>query len=156
MTATLFDAALDERRMLRPTYLHAHAFGARIFPDVLDKDAFTALAKTTGEANGEVLVHHAEFGKQQQTNPAHGVDRAWKAFFDVSYADVILEFTCAPLFAWLPAGERFHVVFGDPACIGGRWNIETLAADFYAFVADAGLTAQGKQFLRDACARYMI
>ncbi|SAI73847.1 Uncharacterised protein [Bordetella ansorpii] len=156
MTATFFGEALDEERLLRPAYLHARGYTARIFPDVLDKDGLIALATMAGNADAPIHIHHAEFGKPQQTIVTAGTDRAWRAFFDVSYADVILAFASGPLFAWLPSGERFHVVFGPETIIGGSWDREGLSRDFLAFVEDSGLTAKGKQFLRDAHARYLI
>lgn len=156
MNASLFDEALDEERVLRPAFLQAHAFGARVFPDILDKDGFSDLVTIAGNAGSAILVHHAEFGRLQETISTTDPNHAWEAFFRVSHEDVILEFTPASFFAWLPAGERFHVVFGNKEIVAQLRVSEKLARAFHAFVEDSGLTAKGKRFLREVYERYTI
>ncbi|WP_144640105.1 hypothetical protein [Bordetella genomosp. 13] len=156
MTPTLFHDALDERRLMRPAFLQSHAYAARVFPDVLDRDAFDALAVMAGTAGEAILVHHAEFGKSPETIRAADPDDAWNAFFQISHGDAILEFATGALYAWLPAGERFHAVFGQPQIIDRLGDASKLADAFSEFVEDSGLTEQGRRFLREAYARYTV
>lgn len=154
--ATLFDNALDEKRLLRPSFLQVCGFKAQILPDVLDRDAFLALARIAGTPGGSVSIHHAEFGKRSEKTTRIDPVRAWDSLFQVFHEDVILEFSPSPLFVWLPAGERFHVVFGSKDMIAQIDNMRNEAGSFCAFVDASRLTAKGKQFLLEAYERYTI
>ncbi|EGP54249.1 hypothetical protein Agau_P200582 (plasmid) [Agrobacterium tumefaciens F2] len=153
--ATLFDNALDEKRLLRPAFLQGRGFKAQILPDVLDRAAFLALAGIAGAAGGSVSIYHAEFGKLPEKTTSIDPVRAWDSLFQVIHEDVILEFSPSPLFVWLPAGERFHVVFGNKEIIAQLNNMGDQAG-FYAFVDASRLTEKGKQFLLEAYERYTI
>ncbi|MCK4207140.1 hypothetical protein J3U99_20440 [Brucella pituitosa] len=153
---TLFDDALDEKRLLRPAFLLARGLESRVFPDVLDRDAFFALARIAGIPGGSVLIHHAEFGKQPEKTTSIDPICAWDSLFQVFHEDVILQFSTSPLFVWLPAGERFHVVFGSREVIAHLDNMRDQADSFSAFVDASRLTEKGKQFLLEAYERYTI
>ena len=154
--ATLFDDALDEKRLLRPAFLLARGLGSRVFPDVLDRDAFLALARIAGTRGGSVSIHHAEFGKRSEKTTRIDPVRAWDGLFQVFHEDIILEFSPSPLFVWLPAGERFHVVFGSKNMIAQIDNMRNEAGSFCAFIDASRLTEKGKQFLLEAYERYTI
>lgn len=152
--ALLFDDALDEKRLLRPAFLHAHGFKAQVLPDVLDRTAFLVLAGIAGIPGGSVTIFHAEFGKQAERTTHTDPVRAWDSLFQVFHKDVILEFSPGPFFVWLPAGERFHVVFGSNEMIAQLGNMRDEAGSFSAFVDASHLTEKGKQFLLKAYERY--
>lgn len=154
--ATLFDNALDEKRLLRPSFLQVCGFKAQILPDVLDRAAFLALARIAGNPGGSVFIYHAEFGKQPEKTTSIDPVRAWDSLFQVFHEDVILEFSPSPLFVWLPAGERFHVVFGSKEMIAQLDNMRDQAGSFSAFVDASRLTEKGKKFLLEAYERYTI
>jgi hypothetical protein len=154
--ALLFDDALDEKRLLRPAFLHAHGFKAQVLPDVLDRAAFLVLAGIAGIPGGSVTIFHAEFGKQAERTTCTDPVRAWDYLFQVFHEDVILEFSPSALFAWLPAGERFHVVFGSNEMIAQLGNMRDEAGSFSAFVDASHLTEKGKQFLLETYERYTI
>jgi hypothetical protein len=153
---TLFDDALDEKRLLRPAFLLARGLESRVFPDVLDRAAFFALARIAGILGGSVFIYHAEFGKQPEKTTSIDPVRAWDSLFQVFHEDVILEFSPSPLFVWLPACERFHVVFGSKEMIAHFDNMRDQADSFSAFVDASRLTEKGKQFLLEAYERYTI
>ncbi|AYM08990.1 hypothetical protein [Agrobacterium tumefaciens] len=154
--ALLFDDALDEKRLLRPAFLQAHGFRARVLPDVLDRAGFLALVAIAGTPGGSVTIFHAEFGKQAERTTCTDPVRAWDCLFQVFHEDVILEFSPGPLFVWLPAGERFHVVFGSNEVIAQLGNMRDEAGSFSAFVDASRLTEKGRQFLLEAHERYTI
>ncbi|MEO9339371.1 hypothetical protein ABFT80_18295 [Mesorhizobium sp. SB112] len=154
--ATLFDDALDEKRLLRPAFLLARGFKAQILPDVLDRAAFLVLAGIAGSPGRSVSIFHAEFGKRPEKTTSIEPVRAWDDLFQVFHEDVILEFSFGPLCVWLPAGERFHVVFGSKEMIDQLGNMRDQAGSFSAFVDASHLTEKGKQFLREAYKRYTI
>lgn len=156
IVANIFDIALDERRLLRPEFLQACGFKAQILPDVLDRAAFLALAGIAAIPGGSVTIFHAEFGKQPEKTTSIDPVRAWDGLFQVFHEDVILEFSPSPLFVWLPAGERFHVVFGSKAMIAQLDNMRDRAGSFCEFVDASRLTEKGKQFLLEAYERYTI
>ncbi len=58
------------KRSMRSAFCALHSSArrleSRVIPDVLDRAAFLALAKTAGIPGGSVLLHHAEFGKQPE------------------------------------------------------------------------------------------
>ncbi|GLU30145.1 hypothetical protein [Brucella sp. NBRC 12950] len=153
---TLFDDALDEMRLLRPAFLLARGLESRVFPDVLDRAAFLALARIAGNLGGSIFIYHAEFGKQPEKTTSSDPVCAWDSLFQVFHEDVILEFSPSPLFVWLPAGERFHVVFGSKEMIAHFDNMRDQADSFSAFVDASRLTEKGKQFLLEAYERYTI
>lgn len=82
--ATLFDNALDEKRLLRPSFLQVCGFKAQILPDVLDRPAFLALARIAGIPEGSVFIYHAEFGKQPEKTTSIDPVRAWDSLFKFS------------------------------------------------------------------------
>ena len=153
---TLFDEALDEKRLLRSAFLLARRLESRVIPDVLDRAAFLALAKTAGIPGGSVLLHHAEFGKQPEKTISIDPVCAWDSLFQVFHEDVILEFSPSPLSVWLPAGERFHVVFGSKNMIAQIDKMWDQTDSFSLFVDASRLTKKGKQFLLEAYERYTI
>ncbi|WP_252349189.1 hypothetical protein [Ochrobactrum sp. BTU1] len=153
---TLFDDALDEKRLLRPAFLLARRLESRVFPDVLDRAAFLALARIAGIPGGYVLIHHAEFGKQPEKTISIDPVCAWDSLFQVFHEDVILEFSPSPLSVWLPAGERFHVVFGSKNMIAQIDKMWDQTDSFSLFVDASRLTKKGKQFLLEAYERYTI
>jgi len=154
--ATLFDNALDEKRLLRPSFLKGRGFKAQILPDVLDRAEFLALARIAGIPEGSVSIYHAEFGKPPEKTTSTDPVRAWGSLFQVFHEDVILEFSPSPLFVWLPAGERFHVVFGSKEMNAQLDNMRDRAGSFCEFVDASRLTEEGKQFLLEAYERYTM
>ncbi|MBT2245793.1 hypothetical protein JQK15_19960 [Sphingobium sp. BHU LFT2] len=127
-----------------------------MLPDILDRSAFFVLAEIARIEGAAISIFHAEFGKQPEKTTSMDPGRAWDCLFQVLHEDIILEFSPKPLFVWLPAGERFHVVFGSKAMIAQIGNVRDQAGSFSAFVDASGLTEKGKQFLRKAYKRYTI
>jgi len=154
--ALLFDDALDEKRLLRPAFLQANGFKAQVLPDVLDKAAFLVLAVNGGTPGGSINIFHAEFGKQAKKITCANPVFAWDCIFEVIHEDIVLEFSPCPLFAWLPAGELFHVVFGSNGMIAQLGHMRDQSGSFSAFVDASHLNEKGKQFLREAYERYTI
>ncbi|MCG7509267.1 hypothetical protein [Mesorhizobium retamae] len=155
MTDSLFDEALDDKRLLRPSFLTQHQYAARVFPDVLDKDEFERLA-AAGQTGEPIIIHHGEFGAPEEMMACDGVDNAWKSLFEVSHEDIILEFAHSSLFAWIPAGERLYVVFGPQGMIASLGEATELKQAFDEYVEESGLTEQGKRFLLGAYERYTL
>ncbi|AUH65273.1 hypothetical protein [Paracoccus zhejiangensis] len=153
----LLEQALDAKRMLRPEFVTAQGFGARIFADYIGREEFQRavdLAWATGPT--DITIYHAEFGAEEQISVLKNADTAWAAIFDQSYEDQIVEFKDRDLFLWLPSGEHLFVAFGDRRLLASLGDPEDAAAEFEDYVENAGLTEQGKAFLRDCARSYQI
>ncbi|RNF33564.1 hypothetical protein [Paracoccus methylarcula] len=154
---SLFKLVLDEERTLRPAFILERGFSARVFPDHIDRNEFFSFAaRDQNETAESVAIHHAEYGAEEETLIRNDVSSAWKAVFELSHEDIVVEFAGRNLFLWLPAGEHMYVAFGSSAIIEALGDLNDLNREFDEYVEESGLTEQGKAFLRDCSRKYCL
>ncbi len=155
--ANLIEQALDAKRMLRPEFVTAHGFGARIFADYIGPEEFRrAVDLAWADGPTDIILHHAEFGAEEQLSVFHDADTTWAAIFDLSYEDQVVQFEGRDLYLWLPSGEHLFVAFGDRRLLAGLGDPQEAVAAFDDYVQNAGLTEQGQRFLRSCNLKYSI
>ncbi|MDO5639703.1 MAG: hypothetical protein Q4G28_07510 [Neisseria sp.] len=75
--AGLLEQLLDAKRLLRLEFVTAQGFGARIFADYIDPEAFRhAINLAWADCSTDIILHHAEFGAEERLSVFQDTDSA--------------------------------------------------------------------------------